>query len=85
VNPAHLFIGSPQDNMTDMWTKGRARPGRGFLPGTQHRAAKITPEIAKAVRECVARGEEYRPVGAKFGISKSTVCKIIQQRTFLDQ
>lgn len=25
VNPAHLFVGTPTDNVEDMWSKGRAR------------------------------------------------------------
>lgn len=26
VRPNHLFLGTPQENMDDMWRKGRARP-----------------------------------------------------------
>lgn len=50
-NPAHLFLGSPKDNMQDMLAKGRYRP----LRGDQH-GLRRNPERA-------ARGE--RAGGAK--------------------
>ncbi len=41
TNPRHLFIGTPQDNTDDMWSKGRANPPKpGFRLGIPH----STPE-----------------------------------------
>lgn len=32
VNPKHLYAGSPKENMADMFSRGRAKPGGRLLP-----------------------------------------------------
>ena len=71
VNPDHLFIGTQDDNMKDMFAKGRGRPGH--VPGAKNGCAKITTETAAAIR--VALGS-LREIGERFGISKSQVWEI---------
>ena len=44
INPAHLKIGTRQDNMDDMKAKGRQRHG------IAHKAAKLTPDQVRAIR-----------------------------------
>jgi hypothetical protein len=44
VNPEHLFLGTFQDNMTDMKNKGRA------AWGTKQPHAKLTAEKVKEIR-----------------------------------
>lgn len=46
VNPEHMFLGTPQDNMTDMVKKGRS----GRLPGQLNGRAKLTPEQVAEIR-----------------------------------
>jgi len=43
VNPDHLFLGTPQDNMTDMIKKGRSKNG------PNHPASKLTKEQVKEI------------------------------------
>ncbi len=45
VNPAHLWLGTAQDNVDDMWAKGRGSCG-------EHHWSKLHPER-------VARGDEW--------------------------
>ena len=45
VNPAHLFLGTPKDNMQDMVAKGRNSDTSGEANG----AAKLTAEIVRSI------------------------------------
>lgn len=71
MNPAHLFIGTPLDNMRDMWGKGRARPGR-FKSGSAHCLAKVTPDMAAEIRRRIVGGEGITAVSKSLGISRQT-------------
>jgi hypothetical protein len=48
VNPDHLLIGTPSDNVRDMWERARARP-RG-VKGEKHLKAKLTEADVRAIR-----------------------------------
>lgn len=39
VKPRHLFLGTPKDNVDDMWAKGRANPPQGYIVGIAARCA----------------------------------------------
>ena len=59
VNPAHLFLGTLQDNAADMKRKNR---GRG-AEGTTNANARLTAEQVAEIRD------RYRPaVGAGYGL-----------------
>lgn len=69
VNPAHLFLGSQQDNTADRVAKGRTAKHFGRL----HGSAKLFEADIHEIRE--AR-ETYLKIGEKYGISQSLVCNI---------
>ncbi len=74
VNPDHLFLGTPADNVHDMDAKGRR--GRGWHPrlmGELHHASKLTDAQVVAIREAVAGGEAKRSVARRFSISHTYV------------
>ena len=73
VNPAHLFLGTQEDNLRDMFAKGRNRIGRGCRPG-----AKLTPQQVLDVRAAVGAGELHRTVAARFGITRPHVSKLVR-------
>lgn len=70
VNPAHLFIGTQLDNMRDAVRKGRQSRG------DSHGNAKLTTEIALAIKARVSAGETRAAVAKDIGISRATVSMV---------
>ena len=76
-NPAHLALGSHQDNVDDMWKKGRARPGRPPT-GEANRFAKYSDAIIEQVRSLyVPRVTTRKQLSERFGISASHIDNIL--------
>jgi hypothetical protein len=63
VNPAHLFIGTHQDNMTDMARKGR-------------RIEKLSFEDVREIRALREQGWKIQPLADGFGVSVSMISLI---------
>lgn len=51
VNPAHLFLGSPSDNMRDASRKGRVvLPRASYASSEEHQVAKLSNDQVRAIR-----------------------------------
>ena len=75
-NPAHLFLGTPKDNLDDMYRKGRQR-----IPLGENRAfAKLTSAQVKEIRARCARGELQREVGKLFGVGQPRISTIVNRK-----
>lgn len=80
-NPAHLFLGTHQDNMRDSRRKGRAR-GASF-PGEDHPMVKLTELKVKKIRQLYLTGKySQRQLGRRFGISQRTIGRIVHLRNW---
>jgi len=78
VNPAHLFIGTQDDNMADAARKGRC-PGVS-LQGERHPRARLTEGQVLAIRARRAAGESERDVAREYGVSPQLVYAIHTRR-----
>lgn len=78
VNPDHLWLGTNQDNMTDMVKKGRHV--NGAIPaGENCYAAKITEIQILEMRAIYLKGgTSQRKLGERFGIGQMQVCRILR-------
>lgn len=77
-NPAHLFLGTPKDNVEDMIAKGRRRH---VAPrGSRHGRAKLTEADVVRIRERVAAGETRVAVAAAFGVANQLVSGIVARK-----
>lgn len=73
-NPAHLFLGTTQDNTKDRNAKGRQ--ARGEKQGS----AKLTAEDVAEIRKRAANGEPQTWIAQDFKISKSQCGNVVHGR-----
>lgn len=73
INPAHLFLGSNDENMEDMVKKGRQARGESAS------AAALNEEQVLSIR---ASGLGKRQLARVFGVSESAVRHIRKRRTW---
>lgn len=76
VQPQHLFLGTPADNLADMVAKGRS------LRGTQNHAHRLTPDKVRAVRAYLTAGASKAAVARLYGVAEPTILSIATGRTW---
>ncbi len=77
VNPAHLFLGTLQDNHKDMMNKGRQ--GHGRHPGSTNPSAKLTEQQVLEIR---ALPGPNRKIAEVYGVAKCTIDDIRARNTW---
>lgn len=89
VNPAHLFVGTPLDNMQDAVQKGHVHNGdRHYthrepsltVRGEQKGTAKLTNEQVREIRHQAHQGFPQRAIAKQFGVQESTISMIVRRR-----
>lgn len=75
VNPDHLFLGTPADNMADKMQKGRGR--RMFKSNEDHPNCRLTDAQVEAIKTLSARGEKQASIARSFQINQGTVSRIV--------
>lgn len=76
VRPNHLFLGTAQDNSSDMVAKSRQRQEEG------HPHAKITRANARDIIVARQEGATYAAIGQRFGICEAAVRMIVRGSTW---
>jgi hypothetical protein len=73
VRPEHLFLGTQQDNVEDMWAKGRQKDVFMVPRGSSHSFAKLSDEQVIVIKH---RAESSRTLALEFGVGHKTILKI---------
>lgn len=78
VNPVHLFLGTPADNLADMRAKNRG------TVGATHPNSTLTEHGAQVIRFLRASTSlRLAEIGALFGVAESTVHKIATRKAWV--
>lgn len=72
VNPDHLFLGTPKDNMLDKEKKGR---GNYPIGGTHHLAKLSDKEVIKIRR--LAKTMTQKAIAAQYNVDPSHISRIV--------
>lgn len=82
-NPAHIFIGTQAENLSDMREKGRGTKGRRQLRnfGENHAQSKLTLATAKEIAAIYAAGgvSQYE-LAELYGVSQTVIWRIAKGR-----
>lgn len=73
VNPEHLFLGTPGDNVRDMISKKR----NVTTPGEKNAMAKLN---WSRVREIRAKGGNHLALSKEYGVSRRTISDVLANR-----
>lgn len=91
VNPAHLFLGSIQDNNADKQAKGRqargASHGSRTKPdqtprGERNNHARLTADLVRSIRERHANGETCTSLAHELGMGRAAISHIVHRRNW---
>jgi len=75
VNPAHLFLGTTQDNTADRHTKGRSHGPQG----ANHAMAMLREADIPAIRQ---DARPSRLLGRIYGVSKTQILRIKNRKSW---
>ncbi len=78
VNPDHLFVGSPLENVLDMISKNRhSKPP--VRCGEEHPMAKLTKQDVIKIRQLYEGGLSSRKIAKLFFVDKGTILAIVNR------
>lgn len=84
VRPAHFFLGTAQDNALDAVKKKRHMGTRTPPKGEKNHKAKLTQEKVDKLRREWSRKRCPTWLARQYGISRSTLWKVLNNRTWIN-
>jgi hypothetical protein len=79
VNPNHLFLGTPKDNVGDAIKKGR------MLVGEKNPNAKLTKDNVQEIRKLYSRDlKNSGELAKRFGVSRTMILDIVKKKNWRD-
>src|ERR1043165_3544976 len=91
INPNHLFLGTPKDNVRDMHNKDRAAMKKGMIPKNfsnqiekekNGKFSKLNTNQEKEIKKFLSLGINYRLIAKQYNVSKSCISDIKRNATW---
>ena len=81
VNPDHLFLGSPQDNVSDCISKRRSNHDHSNrVSGEKHHNSKLSNDERQEIKnEVLSKNPKLRELSQKYGVSISAIHNIVRK------
>jgi len=76
VNPEHLFLGTPADNVHDMVRKGRNRRG------SARPESRLTEAKVRCIRKKAAGGAKGKDLATEFGVAQSVISSVLSGKAW---
>lgn len=80
VNPKHLWLGTPRENVIDMVKKGRCKITR--LTGSRHPQAKLKEADIPKIKKLKSRGMTERKIAKLFEVSQRTIWGVLHRQVW---
>ncbi len=79
-NPDHLFLGTSQDNVSDMVRKGRGFDGSGI--GEDCPRAILNEDDVRSIRKARSQGVPTGQLAARYGVCASAIRAVVRRKTW---
>jgi hypothetical protein len=76
VRPSHLFVGSNQDNMTDMVRKGRYQKRVNLPKGSAIKTSKLTEAQVAEIKAALKAKPSQPQLARQYGVSTTVINNI---------
>jgi len=80
INPAHLWLGTNQENVQDRYSKGRKLVN--VLVRKPRKDRRLTDAEVREIRDIYVAGERQRVIAHTFQISQSKVSRIVNRKCY---
>jgi hypothetical protein len=80
VNPDHLFLGTQQDNIRDMYTKNRQN--NADTSGTLNGRANLSEPQVLEMRELYNKGTQISEIARRFDTSETQTARIVKLQSW---
>lgn len=79
-NPKHLFVGTQQDNVNDMFLKNRNRPNKGEKNG---RAKLSENDVIEIIEKYSTGGFYQRDLADMYGVNQQSISDIVNNKKWV--